>query len=603
MTASVLRDNGHPSVLRLKGLRAEERKSLRLPTLLRRSTPQWGHPFRGDNLGQGGYLECMATCEAVYSRDYPVRCIAEGSCSDVEEYILESGARKTGLNVVIPLLESRPSCSAFYTMAPRSHIFCVPFPGFKHAVSMFHVAVTLASPSTPVHVLVLSKRKARKWLEATGQTPNEHITFQELSDGTWEGWTAQSVAEHYQLLGSSQFTASVEAAVMQVEESFPEDKRAAMVYNAYMMMVGNLAVRRGMKPYILVDSPYYTTRLAGCYIEGEDLNTTYLLNGIGGSERALEAQIGGASDMNTPLFDQVFKPALEKCAGMIFSNTNVGIEGDDYEQTHLPAPPHVAKPVFMIGPSLPSWFENYLDGPDHRNSRQKPRRDECLDFLDSQASQSVVYIALGGHAELEQWQAKTIIDSLRKHSVPWILLFRNDTSSMRQLLARGGKSDGVVTEWAPQLDILVHPAIRCVVAHGGFGTMMEGVFAGHCFIASPVSSVQFINSKVMAHLGISLGTLAENTHLSAMHEAEMVPHWPNNSGKHVEELFDHLFGTKDGERALQQARVASLALRQRIKEAKKREGPLQVQALYQHMLSEEDQGNQRLFPSFMLGPW
>lgn len=544
----------------------------------------------------------MAACEAVYSRDCPVRCSAEVS-SLYARGVSEAECVKRDRNVLIPLLESAPACSAFYTMAARSHIFCVPFPGSKYAISMFHVAVAIASPSTPVHVLVLSRRMAWRWLEATGQTPNEHITIQELGDGMWEDWTAQSVAEHYQLLGSSQFTASVEAAVMKVEESFPEDSRAAMVYNDYMMMVGNLAVRRGLKPYILVASPYYTTRLRSCYIEGEDLNTSYLLNGIGGSECSLEAQLGDVSDMTTPLFDRVFKPALEKCAGLIFSSTNVGIEGDDYEQTHLPAPPHVVKPVFMIGPSLPPWFENYLDGPDHKFSRHRSRRDECLDFLDSQENRSVVYIALGGHAELEQWQAKTIIGSLRKHNVPWILLFRNDTSSMREILARGRKSDGVVTEWAPQLDILVHPAVRCVVAHGGFGTMMEGVFAGHCFIASPVNSDQFINSKVMAHLGISLGTLAENAHLSVMHARRMVPQWPNNNGKHVEELFDHLFGTEDGERKLQQARIASLALRQRIKEAKKREGPLQVQALCRHMLSEEDQGNQRLFPGFMMGPW
>lgn len=491
-------------------------------------------------------------------------------------------------------------------MDPPWHIFCVPSPIAGHTINALHASAVLARLEFCVHVLVLSGKKSKRWLESTGEPPDSNVTLEVLADGKWEDWVAQSQQELLSLVGSSEFTTAVEAAVMGTQETTPPKRCIAMLYSGLMSMLGNMAVRRGLKPYLLMPVPYYYPRLASCHIEGEPLSTTYRLNGIGGSEHSFEAQLNDVAELTSPFFYRVLQPVVESCAGMIFTNSNIGIEGDEFEQPLLPAPSHAAKATFMIGPCLPLWFEDAADESigRSRHLRQSRRNDECLRFLDRHPEKSVVYVTFGSRVELEQWQAEVIIDSLRKHGVPWILVFRNDAETAKTTLLKVIDDDGIVTPWAPQLEVLTHAAIRCVISHGGFATLMEGIIAGQCFILSPVDSDQFLNSKVMANLGISLGTIAENTYLPVPYGAKPAPVWRNDSGIQVKALLDHVFGTEDGRRDLQQARKASLALRRRIKNAKEREGTIQVDALCKHMASgTSTDGLQRLFPSFVMGPW
>ncbi|ETN41579.1 uncharacterized protein HMPREF1541_03515 [Cyphellophora europaea CBS 101466] len=472
-------------------------------------------------------------------------------------------------------------------MAPRSHVCCVPFPGAGHAVNMFNIAVTLANPNMPVHTFVLSRREAEKWLAATGQSKNDYVTIEVLADGKWEDWHADQAMDYFRLLQSPEFSTAVEAAVLAVEEAFPEDVCAALVFNPTMGSLGSVASRRGLRPYLLVPTPYYMIRVGSCHSEGVPLTTKHLLNGIGGSETPVEVEVGDAMDLTTPMWYQVIKPLFENSAGLIYSNTNIGLEGGEFQQPHLPTRNDALKPVFMVGPILPQWYENALEDPTAKDEylAKAAEKDPCIQFLDAHQPKSVVYIALGSHVELEQWQAEAIIKNLRKHNVRWILLYRNDTQSMRQALGGDDIHDGVVTPWAPQLEIMMHSAIKCVLSHGGFGTMVEGVYAGQCFITSPCASDQFIDSKVMLNLGISLGTLAVNKHVSVAQMPKMVPIWSDDSGKHVEKLFDHVFGTSDGDRALQTAREASLALRRRMKEAKMQDGVTRLEDLRKDITS------------------
>ena len=48
----------------------------------------------------------------------------------------------------------------------------------------------------------------------------------------------------------------------------------------------------------------------------------------------------------------------------------------------------------------------------------------------------------------------------------------------------------------------------------------------------------------------------------------MTPHWPDDGGKGIQELFDRIFGTPEGKAELGKARTASGALRKRLVDAK-----------------------------------
>eukprot|EP01111_Echinosteliopsis_oligospora_P000085 TRINITY_DN10084_c0_g1_i1.p1 TRINITY_DN10084_c0_g1~~TRINITY_DN10084_c0_g1_i1.p1 ORF type:complete len:297 (-),score=55.03 TRINITY_DN10084_c0_g1_i1:40-807(-) len=235
---------------------------------------------------------------------------------------------------------------------------------------------------------------------------------------------------------------------------------------------------------------------------------------------------------------------------------------------------------FLIGPILPPWLEQALDNPESIKKKLEENSDnECIQFMNNQKEKSVLYIALGSHCTLSVEQGKLIIDNLRKFNVKWILLCRDKKDELKKALRGGGEEDGIVTAWAPQIEIMVHPALKCVLSHGGFGTMIEGVFAGAPFITSPVMSDQFMDTRVLKHLGICLGSISENRFLSVMERQTLSPFFPDDGGKAIAELFAHVFGSEEGEKELENARAASRNLRNRMLDAKNTKNTVRLEEL------------------------
>lgn len=311
----------------------------------------------------------------------------------------------------------------------------------------------------------------------------------------------------------------------------------------------------------------YMLRVGSQHRPGTDNKEKVLLKGIGGSTEDIVAEVGDVLDFTGPMIHMA-GPTFAAADGVIYSNTNIGLEGDGFEQKHLLPPPFEDKAIkYMVGPILPPWYEHALDGGQRPQPRPAAISDECILFMNKQADKSVVYVGMGSHIELTMEQATFLIETLRRNKTPWVLLFREGTEEMKKKLGESF-SDGVVTAWAPQQDILLHPALKCVVSHGGFGTMIEGIYAEQPFITSPVASDQYIDSRVMRHLGICVGTISENHYEPIMGRGKLTPYWPDDGGKAIQELFDRIFGTAEGEADLERARAASRAIRTRMVNAK-----------------------------------
>lgn len=311
-------------------------------------------------------------------------------------------------------------------------------------------------------------------------------------------------------------------------------------------------------------------RLGSQHRPGLDIKRRVLLKGIGGSTEDIDAEVGDIMDFAGPMM-QMAGVTLAAAEGIIYSNTNIGLEGESFQQSHLLPAPFEDKAIkYMIGPILPPWYEKALDGGARPAPRPSAMGDECIQFMNKQADQSVVYVGMGSHIELTIDQAAFLVETLRRTKTPWVLLFREGTDEMKKRLGESF-SDGVVTAWAPQQDVLLHPALKCAISHGGFGTMIEGIYAEQPFITSPVASDQYIDSRVMRHLGICVGTISENHYEPIMGRTKLTPFWPDDGGKAIQDLFDHIFGTAEGKAELDKARAASRALRKRMVDAKARD--------------------------------
>ena len=61
------------------------------------------------------------------------------------------------------------------------------------------------------------------------------------------------------------------------------------------------------------------------------------------------------------------------------------------------------------------------------------------------------------------------------------------------------QSNGIViTDWAPQLDILKHPSIGGFVSHCGWNSVMESVACGVPIIGLPIFADQMMNATMLA---------------------------------------------------------------------------------------------------------
>ena len=461
------------------------------------------------------------------------------------------------------------------TMVQKLHVFCVPFPGAGHAINTFNVAMTLASPGVVVHVLVMSLKDGQLWLKGTGQDDNPNVHIEVIANSKWEEWKPAEPRDIVTQVSSPEFATAVNDKILEIAKLYPEDRCAGLIFNPMMGRLVAIAKEQHLKLFVLNPTPYYMMRLAGLVESAStDLKTSLTYKGIAGTTSDMYAEVGDAVDIASPLFLQFGRPGMNSSDGMIFSNTNTGLEGEEYLQPHMPNH-NKDMPIYMIGPILPPLYEGALDDPKSMQTLHDAasKNDPCIKFLDTCPPKSVAYIALGSHAELTIDQALILIRSLRRHNTPWICLFGKNTEGLISQL--GGSSeikDGVVTPWAPQLQVMLHPATKFVLSHGGFGTMIEGIYAGQPFITSPMNSDQFLDTKVMMHLGICLGTISENKNISVLEMKKIVPIWREDAEHEViNPLFDKVLG-EGGEDILEKAREASRRLRLRMIEAKKTQG-------------------------------
>lgn len=469
-------------------------------------------------------------------------------------------------------------------MATTAHVICVPFPGAGHGINMYNIATTLASPRVRVHSLVLSSTEAEKWLRGTGQPPNPHQDTHVILSGKFEDTRFDWPKGLMTMLSSPEFNDGIEEAIrFYINRG---ERVVAVVYNTMMRGVGAIAQQLGLKRLLCMPVPYYMLRLGGIHSQGCDisLKKKFQMEGLGGVPGTVEVDLGDVIESTTSMAYQMLRPEMEAADGIIMCNTNRGIEGDqlDHDKT---LPPYTMRRIkeYFIGPILPTLYEHALEDPVAREKfmAQADPGNPVLNFMDRQDNLSVVYISWGSHVILQKDQAKLLVETLRKTETPWVMLCRSETEEIRDML---GGTDGIVTPWAPQMQVMLHRALKCVVSHGGFGTLVEGVYAGAPFITAPVMSDQFLNSKVLVKLGISHGTIAENPYVPSMQRSTISPEWPSDQSERLEELFGRVFGSKVGEESLAKSRHASLALRKRLIDRKKAESTEELEQLRAYIL-------------------
>ncbi|XP_077247346.1 zeatin O-glucosyltransferase-like [Tasmannia lanceolata] len=155
-----------------------------------------------------------------------------------------------------------------------------------------------------------------------------------------------------------------------------------------------------------------------------------------------------------------------------------------------------------------------LHGQDGSPSR---RRHECLEWLDKQPAQSVLYISFGSNSFLTEEEILGLAMGL-KHSdqrFVWVLreadrgdIFAEEKSEKKgenyqlpENYEEGLEGVGmVVRDWAPQLEILAHKSIGGFLSHCGWNSCIESMSMGVPIATWPMHSDQPWNAMLITEV-------------------------------------------------------------------------------------------------------
>ncbi|KAM1062919.1 hypothetical protein ACFX2I_027146 [Malus domestica] len=210
-------------------------------------------------------------------------------------------------------------------------------------------------------------------------------------------------------------------------------------------------------------------------------------------------------------------------------------------------------PVFPIGPLIRPNKPTGLGGM-------------VFDWLDVQLNESVIYVSFGSGGTLSFEQMTELAWGLELSQQRFIWVIRPPTLTADGAFFTGGSSSDdnnpikylpngfldrtkdiglVIPFWAPQVDILSHPAVGGFLSHCGWNSTLESITNGVPMITWPLYAEQRMNATLLTEeLGVAVRS--------------MIPPWKKVvEREEIEEMVRKIMEDKEG-----------FALRDRVKKIK-----------------------------------
>uniref|UniRef100_A0A453AI66 UDP-glycosyltransferases domain-containing protein n=1 Tax=Aegilops tauschii subsp. strangulata TaxID=200361 RepID=A0A453AI66_AEGTS len=206
-------------------------------------------------------------------------------------------------------------------------------------------------------------------------------------------------------------------------------------------------------------------------------------------------------------------------------------------------------PIFPVGPLLRAASSS--------SPQETTLRSPILAWLDKQPPGSVLYVSFGSLYKISASQATELAMGLEKsgHKFVWVVQPAADVNGSES--PSSGLPDGfaermdvagrglVVQCWAPQVEILAHPATGAFLTHCGWNSAQESLAAGVPMVGWPLSAEQFYNAKLLVEeMGVCI-ELARSTAAAVTRDE-------------VLEAVDRVLGETSGVRAVMRRKAAEM---------------------------------------------
>ncbi|XVE99681.1 hypothetical protein REPUB_Repub03eG0221200 [Reevesia pubescens] len=215
-----------------------------------------------------------------------------------------------------------------------------------------------------------------------------------------------------------------------------------------------------------------------------------------------------ASDMTDSMIQLVVKQTRKSPqAHALMLNTFEDLDGPILSQIRTKCPNlHAIGPIHaQLNTRLKA---KYGESSDHVSNSLWEVDRSCISWLDKQPKQSVIYVSFGSitvtlkEQLIELWYG--LVNSKKRFL--WVVRPNSVTGKGGQgedvpvELSEGTKERGYIVGWAPQEEVLNHPAIGGFLTHSGWNSTLESVVAGVPMICWPYFADQQVNSRFVSEV-------------------------------------------------------------------------------------------------------
>ncbi|KAH9702171.1 UDP-glycosyltransferase 76F1 [Citrus sinensis] len=154
-------------------------------------------------------------------------------------------------------------------------------------------------------------------------------------------------------------------------------------------------------------------------------------------------------------------------------------------------------PIFPIGPfhvCIPASPSSLLT-----------QDQSCIAWLDKQAPKSVIYVSFGSIAAVSEAEFLEIAWGLANCKLPFLWVVRPGLtrgSDCLEPLPSGFMEmvdgRGHLVKWAPQQEVLAHPAVGAFWTHNGWNSTLESICEGIPMICMPCFTDQKVNARYVS---------------------------------------------------------------------------------------------------------
>ncbi|XP_020228073.1 UDP-glycosyltransferase 76F1-like [Cajanus cajan] len=155
-------------------------------------------------------------------------------------------------------------------------------------------------------------------------------------------------------------------------------------------------------------------------------------------------------------------------------------------------------PMYPIGP----FHKHFLTSSSTSFTSLLAPDKSCMSWLDTQEHRSVVYVSFGSVSTISKVEFLEIAWGLANSKQPFLWVVRPGLIRGSEWLEPlpsgflenlGGR--GYIVKWAPQEQVLSHPAVGVFWTHNGWNSTLESICEGVPMICTPCFADQKVNAK------------------------------------------------------------------------------------------------------------